>query len=77
LISGRSIDLQFVRVRPGDVRDSQADNSRLRMLMPGARDSDLDLGLRATIDWFSSGKTDFPDPTSRCDFVHTGPSGRS
>lgn len=60
LISGRSIDLQFARVRPGDVRDSQADNGRLRMLMPSARDSDLDLGLRATIGWFSSGKTDVP-----------------
>jgi UDP-glucose 4-epimerase len=56
LISGRSIDLQFAPVRPGDVRDSQADNSRLRMLMPEARDSDLDSGLRATIDWFQSWK---------------------
>jgi UDP-glucose 4-epimerase len=60
LISGRSIDLQFVRVRPGDVRDSQADNRRLRTLMPEARDSDLDSGLRTTINWFSSGKADFP-----------------
>jgi UDP-glucose 4-epimerase len=59
LISGRSIDLQFARVRPGDVRDSQADNSRLRMLMPEARDSDLDFGLRATIDWFRLGKPEF------------------
>jgi UDP-glucose 4-epimerase len=52
LISGLAIDLQFAKARPGDVRDSQADNGRLRMLMPEARDSDLDLGLQATIDWF-------------------------
>jgi UDP-glucose 4-epimerase len=59
LITGRPIDLQFARTRPGDVRDSQADNSRLRMLMPEARDSALDFGLRATVDWFSSGKMEF------------------
>jgi UDP-glucose 4-epimerase len=60
LLSGRAIDLQFARVRPGDVRDSQADNSRLRMLMPEAHDSDLDSGLRATIDWFQSWKPGVP-----------------
>jgi UDP-glucose 4-epimerase len=59
IITGRSIDLQFARTRPGDVRNSQADNSRLRMLMPEACDSDLDLGLRATVDWFRSVKLEF------------------
>jgi UDP-glucose 4-epimerase len=53
-IIGRSIDLQFARVRAGDVRDSQADNSRLRRLMPEARDAALDFGLRTTIDWFKA-----------------------
>ncbi|GAB2598256.1 NDP-sugar dehydratase or epimerase [Paractinoplanes abujensis] len=57
LLTGRSIDFQFTRVRPGDVRDSQAENSRLRALMPEARDSELEVGLRATIDWLSLGKT--------------------
>lgn len=52
LIVGRSIDFQFAPVRPGDVRDSQADNNRLRALMPEAYDSDLDFGLQATVDWF-------------------------
>ncbi|SFF41304.1 UDP-glucose 4-epimerase [Actinoplanes philippinensis] len=51
---GRPIDIQFTRSRIGDVRDSQADNSRLRTLMPGAGDSALDFGLRATIDWFEA-----------------------
>ncbi len=58
LLTGRSIDFEFARTRPGDVRDSQADNNRLRMLMPEACDSTLDLGLRATIDWLSYGKTE-------------------
>ncbi|MBL7262310.1 NAD-dependent epimerase/dehydratase family protein [Paractinoplanes lichenicola] len=60
LITERPIDFQFTRVRPGDVRDSQADNRRLRTLMPEARDSALEDGLRATIDWFNLGKTEFP-----------------
>ncbi|BEL09716.1 SDR family oxidoreductase [Actinoplanes sichuanensis] len=51
---GRSIDIQFARSRIGDVRDSQADHRRLRALMPEAGDSPLDLGLRATIDWFKA-----------------------
>ena len=58
-IIGQSIDIEFARVRPGDVRDSQADNSRLRVLMPDASDSTLDVGLRTTIDWFKSQKTEF------------------
>ncbi|MGW4948421.1 NAD-dependent epimerase/dehydratase family protein [Actinoplanes sp. NPDC004185] len=65
-IIGRPIDLQFAPVRPGDVRDSQADNSRLRMLMPEARDSSLDRGLRATIDWFRRSTSEF-QVTSACD----------
>jgi UDP-glucose 4-epimerase len=55
-IVGLPIDLRFDPVRPGDVRDSQANNSRLRALMPGVRDSTLELGLRATVDWFKSSK---------------------
>jgi len=62
LLSGRSVDLQFTRIRPGDVRDSQADNTRLRSLMPEACDSDLDSGLQATIDWFRSWKDGVPAP---------------
>jgi UDP-glucose 4-epimerase len=57
LIAGVPIDLQFAPTRIGDVRNSQADNSRLRTLMPEARDFDLEFGLRATIDWFSLGQT--------------------
>lgn len=61
LISGRPIDLQFAKARAGDVRDSQANGGRLRMLMPEARDSDLDFGLRSTIDWFRLREAEFTE----------------
>ncbi|CAN5524334.1 SDR family oxidoreductase [soil metagenome] len=40
--------------RAGDVRDSQADDSRLRELFPDLEPVVLDEGLAATIDWFRS-----------------------
>lgn len=39
--------------RPGDVRDSQADQTRLRRLFPDVTPVDLDLGLRATVAWLA------------------------
>lgn len=38
--------------RAGDVRDSQADNSRLRALFPDVEPVPLVEGVRATVDWF-------------------------
>ena len=38
--------------RPGDVRDSQADNSRLRELFPSAEAIPLRAGLHSTVNWF-------------------------
>lgn len=38
--------------RAGDVRDSQADQARLRHLFPGIEPIGLERGLRATLDWF-------------------------
>jgi UDP-glucose 4-epimerase len=38
--------------RPGDVRDSQADQSRLCELFPDSTPVTLAEGLRATVDWF-------------------------
>lgn len=38
--------------RAGDVRDSQADNSRLRAHFPDVKAVPLEEGLRATIEWF-------------------------
>jgi UDP-glucose 4-epimerase len=39
-------------MRPGDVRDSQADTTRLRSLFPDVQPIELTEGLRATIAWF-------------------------
>ena len=38
--------------RAGDVRDSQADQTRLRRLFPDIEPIGLERGLRATLDWF-------------------------
>jgi UDP-glucose 4-epimerase len=49
---GRSLEVSHTDPRPGDVRDSQADQAQLRFLFPDVQPVPLDLGLRATIDWF-------------------------
>lgn len=41
--------------RPGDVRDSQADDSRLRALFPEAAPVSFLGGLAATVEWFRTG----------------------
>lgn len=47
----RDLDLEFGDARPGDMRDTQADDSRLRSLFPAVVPVDLEDGLRATVDW--------------------------
>jgi UDP-glucose 4-epimerase len=49
---GRELEFDFGPARAGDVRDTQADQSRLRALFPDVDPVDLETGLRATIDWF-------------------------
>jgi UDP-glucose 4-epimerase len=51
---GTPLDREHLPVRPGDVRDSQADTTRLRSLFPDVRPVGLTDGLRATIDWFQT-----------------------
>lgn len=41
--------------RPGDVRDSQADQTRLKALFPDVEPVPLATGLRATVAWFEAG----------------------
>ncbi len=48
----RPLPREHGETRPGDVRDSQADQSRVRELFPSIEPEDLEAGLRATIDWF-------------------------
>ena len=52
VVLGRELELEFLEPRVGDVRDSQADNERLRGLFPGAEPYRFEKGLRATVDWF-------------------------
>jgi UDP-glucose 4-epimerase len=49
---GTRLEREHLPVRPGDVRDSQADTTRLRALFPDVEPVELADGLRATIDWF-------------------------
>jgi UDP-glucose 4-epimerase len=51
-ILGRPLDRAHTEPRAGDVRDSQADQTRLRRLFPDVTPVPLDEGLRATIRWF-------------------------
>ena len=53
-ILGHPVARQHVPPRTGDVRDSQADRSRLEALFPGVKPVDLETGLRRTVDWFRS-----------------------
>jgi UDP-glucose 4-epimerase len=52
---GRPVERTHVESRPGDVRHSQADNSRLLELFPDATAVPFVEGLRATIEWMSGG----------------------
>ena len=53
-VLGRRLDIEFTPPRPGDVRDSQADATRLGSLFPDVEPVDFVDGLRRTVDWFSS-----------------------
>ena len=47
-------EVAYTEPRAGDVRDSQADNSRLLALFPDVEAVPLREGLQATVDWFRS-----------------------
>ncbi|MFP5255274.1 MAG: NAD-dependent epimerase/dehydratase family protein [Acidimicrobiia bacterium] len=51
-ILGHPVERRHVEPRAGDVRDSQADRSRLEALFPAIEPVDLETGLRHTVDWF-------------------------
>jgi UDP-glucose 4-epimerase len=53
-ILGHDLDVVHTDPRPGDVRHSQADQTRLRQLFPDVAAQDFEEGLRETIDWFRS-----------------------
>ena len=51
-VLGRPLDRHHLDPRPGDVRDSQADQTRLRKLFPDIQPIALEDGLKATVEWF-------------------------
>ena len=51
---GHSVGKDFTAPRVGDVRASQAENSRVRELFPDVQPVSLEAGLAATIDWFTN-----------------------
>ncbi|MBP0454432.1 NAD-dependent epimerase/dehydratase family protein [Kitasatospora sp. RG8] len=51
-VLGHPVEVAHTEPRPGDVRDSQADNSRLRALFPDIRPVPLREGLERTAEWF-------------------------
>jgi UDP-glucose 4-epimerase len=54
-ILGRPLERCHTDPRPGDVRDSQADQTLLRRLFPGIEPASLEDGVRATVRWFEDG----------------------
>jgi UDP-glucose 4-epimerase len=53
-ILGRSLAVEYGPPRAGDVRDTQADDTLLKELVPDIVPVSLEDGLRQTVDWFST-----------------------
>ncbi len=51
-VLGEQVPRTHIDARRGDVRDSQADSTRLLRLFPDVAPVSLDEGLRATVQWF-------------------------
>lgn len=51
-VIGESAERIFAPARPGDVRDSCADNTLLRGLFPEIAPIELEIGLAETLNWF-------------------------
>ena len=53
-VIGHDVQRVHIESRSGDVRDSQADNSRLLELFPDVKAAALEFGLEQTVRWFQS-----------------------
>jgi UDP-glucose 4-epimerase len=51
-VIGHPLPCRHTEPRAGDVRDSQADQSRIRRLFPDIEPVALEAGLQATVEWF-------------------------
>jgi UDP-glucose 4-epimerase len=54
-IIGKGLEVQHTEPRPGDVRHSSADCTRLFELFPDVSPTTLETSLRSTLDWFRAG----------------------
>lgn len=52
---GQPLELNHTEPRPGDVRHSQADQTRLRKLFPDVQPVEFHQGLADTLEWFRAG----------------------
>ena len=59
-VLGEPVAVRHEDLRPGDVRDSQADSTRLRELFPDVAPVPLAEALDATLDWFRAQRTAVP-----------------
>ena len=57
-IADVSIKARYADARPGDVKDSQADITALREVLPYAPQFDLEDGLRRTYEWYKTHSAD-------------------
>ena len=53
-VVGRPLQVEYTEPRAGDVRDSQADTSRIKELFPDIEPVRLREGLEHTVDWYRS-----------------------
>jgi UDP-glucose 4-epimerase len=61
-VIGHPLSLAHGPARAGDVRDSQANQARLRALFPDVEPVSLAQGLELTVDWFrTASSVAFPD----------------
>lgn len=51
---GHSVEKAFTATRVGDVKASQAQNTRVSQLFPDVEPATLEVGLAATLRWFQS-----------------------
>jgi UDP-glucose 4-epimerase len=64
VLMGCELDVAYRDERPGDVRHSQADHSRLDSLVPGLRPVPLEEGLASTFAWMRDGVV-VPPPSTQ------------
>jgi UDP-glucose 4-epimerase len=53
---GKKLEIEFLEPRVGDVKNSKADNQKLKNLFPEIKPTTMDEGLAKTIEWFEDTK---------------------